>query len=344
MLNAVRRWFKTGVYCSLLAIFVAITSAHAGKTLEAVQARDMLRCGVNTGLAGFALADSKGKWHGLDVDFCRAVAAAVLGDPKKIEYIPLSSQQRFLALQSGEVDLLSRNTTWTLSRDASLGLSFVGVIFYDGQGFLVPKRFKLKNAKALSGAEICVVSGTTTELNVADYFRAKGLRFKPVVFDSYPESKTAFFNGRCQAYTADRSALAAILSADTPKPQDYEILPDVISKEPLAPAVRLGDDEWFAIVKWVLYALIQAEEKGINSANVIKMKKSRDPVVQRLLGVTGDFGKKLGLRNDWALQAIKAVGHYGQIYARNITPLGLKRAGQNSLWREGGLMYAMPVR
>jgi len=329
---------------TLLFFIAASSSAFAGKTLDAIKARGYIRCGVNTGLAGFSIADSKGKWAGLDVDFCKAVAAAVLGNASKVEYVPLSSQQRFTALQSGEIDLLSRNTTWTLTRDASLGLMFTGVTFYNGQGFMVPKKLGVKSVKELNGAEICVTTGTTTELNLADYFRLHGMKFKPVVYESLPELKTAFFNGRCQAFTTDRSGLASVRD-EAPNPGDYVILPEIISKEPLGPVVRRGDDEWFTIVKWMQYALLLAEEKGVTSSNVDQMKKSKDPVIQRLLGVSGDMGKKLRIDNDWAARAIKSVGNYGQIYERNITPLGLKRKGsQNALWNKGGLMYPMPIR
>jgi len=319
-------------------------AAQAGKTLDAIKARGSIKCGVNTGLAGFSIADSQGKWSGLDADFCKALAAGLLGDAAKVEFVPLSAQQRFTALQSGEVDVLSRNTTWTLSRDASLGLHYTGVTFYDGQGFMVPKSLGVKSAKELDGAEVCVQTGTTTELNLADYFRAHGMSFKPVVFESLEESKTAFFNGRCQAYTTDRSGLASIRSADAPKPDDYIILPEIISKEPLGPAVGRGDDAWFAFVKWMVYALIEAEEKGVTSKNIGQMKDSQDPTIQRLLGTSGDMGQKLGVGNDWAANAIKAVGNYGEVYERNIVPIGLQRDGANQLWTKGGLMYAIPLR
>jgi general L-amino acid transport system substrate-binding protein len=327
-----------------ISIVVLIGNAYAGKTLDAIKARGTIKCGVNTGLAGFAVADSQGNWTGLDAETCKALAAAVFGDAKKVEFVPLSAQQRFTALQSGEVDVLMRNTTWTLTRDASLGLHFAGVTFYDGQGFMVPKDLGVKSAKELNGAEICVQTGTTTELNLADYFRANGMSFKPVVFENLEESKTAFFNGRCQAYTTDRSGLASIRASDAPDASAYVILPETISKEPLGPVVRRGDDEWFAIVKWLVYALIEAEENGITSANVDQMKESKEPSVQRLLGASGDMGKTLGLDNAWAAQAIKAVGNYGELYARNVEPIGLPREGLNQLWTKGGLMYAMPIR
>ena len=332
--------------CLFLVLTMALlaSAAHAGKDLDAIVARGDVRCGVSTGLAGFSRPDSAGNWTGLDADYCRGLAAAVFGDGSKVVYVPLSNQQRFTALQSGEVDLLSRNTTWTLTRDASLGLVFAGVTFYDGQGFMVPADLGVQSASELDGAEVCVLAGTTTELNLADYFRANNMSFKPVVFEHLEEAKTAFFNGRCQVYTTDRSGLAAIISSDAPNPDDYLILPETISKEPLGPVVRRGDDAWFSIVKWLVYALIEAEEKGVTQANVASMMDSDDPVVQRLLGVSGDMGTKLGLSNDWAVQAIQAVGNYGEIYERNVVPIGLTRTGSNRLWTQGGLMYAMPLR
>lgn len=334
---------STGLLLGLLVLLFA-GAAHAGPTLDAIKTRGTIRCGVNTGLAGFSIADSQGRWSGLDADACKALAAAVLGDASKVQFVPLSAQQRFTALQSGEIDVLIRNTTWTLTRDASLGLNFAGVLFYDGQGFMVPKSLGVKSARELSGAEVCVQTGTTTELNLADYFRAHGMQFKPVVFESLEELKTAFFNGRCQVFTTDRSGLASIRAADAPKPDDFVILPETISKEPLGPVVRRGDDEWFAIVKWMVYALVEAEEKGVTSANVDHMKASKDPVIQRLLGTSGDMGTKLGLDNAWAVRMIKAVGNYGEMYGRNILPIGLQRDGTNALWTRGGLMYAMPLR
>ena len=320
--------------------------AMASATLDAIRKNGVVQCGVNTGLAGFSIADSTGKWTGLDVDICRAIAAAVFGDAEKVKYTPLNAQQRFTALQSGQIDILSRNTTLTLTRDASLGLHFVGVTYYDGQGFIVPKSVNVKSAKELGGAEICVQTGTTTELNLADYFRTNNLQFKPVVFESFEESKKAFFAGRCQAYTTDASGLAAIRAADAAKPDDFVILPEIISKEPLGPAVRRGDDQWFAISKWVIHALIEAEELGITSATADSMKQSKDPTVQRLLGVSGEMGAKLGLSNEWSYNAIKQVGNYGEIFDRNVGPktvLRLER-GLNAQWSKGGLMYGMPAR
>jgi general L-amino acid transport system substrate-binding protein len=329
-----------------LAAMAAAGGAQAGKTLDAIKERGQVACGVNVSLAGFSSADSQGNWSGLDVDICRAIAAAVVGDPKKVKWVPLNAQQRFTALQSGEIDVLSRNTTWTLTRDASLGLHFAAVTYYDGQGFMVPKKLKVTSAKQLKGAEICVQSGTTTEKNLNDYFKANNIRIKPVVFEGLEASIKAFFSGRCQAYTTDASGLASIRNKEASNPDDYVILPELISKEPLGPAVRRGDDEWYAIVKWTVFALLEAEEAGITQANVDQMKSSQDPVVQRVLGVSEDTGKLLGLDRDWAARAIKAVGNYGEIFERNVGPkstLKLPR-GANNLWSKGGLMYAPPIR
>lgn len=333
--------------CVAMLGAIAATPAHAGKTLDAIRQRGNIQCGVSTGVAGFSLADSQGRWSGFDVDFCRALAAATLGDANKVNFVPLNPQQRFSAIQAGEVDVLARNTTWTLSRDASLGLSFTGVTYYDGQGFLVPKKLKLSSAKQLKNAEICVQSGTTNEKNLADYFRSVGVKIKPVVFEGFEASFKAFFSGRCQAYTTDVSGLAGVRNKEAKNPDDYMILPEVISKEPLGPAVRRGDDEWFAIVRWVGFALIEAEENGITQANVDKLHaESKDPVIGRLLGTTEDSGKLLGLDRDWAYRSIKAVGNYGEIFSRNVGPesvLKLPR-GLNNLWNKGGILFAPPVR
>jgi general L-amino acid transport system substrate-binding protein len=335
-----------GAIGAMLAL--ASTPAIAGKDLDAIKARGALVCGVNTGLAGFSAADSQGKWSGLDVDYCRALAAAILGDPNKVRFNPLTAQQRFTALQSGEIDVLSRNTTWTLTRDASLGMHFVGVTFYDGQGFMVPKSLKVTSAKKLKGATVCVQSGTTTELNLTDFSRAHNLNLKPVVFEKQEASTGAYFSGRCQVFTTDASGLASIRSKEAPKPDDHIILPELISKEPLGPSVRRGDDDFFAIAKWVLNVLIEAEEFGITQANVDAQKKdSKSPGVMRLLGSgTEDTGKLLGLDKEWAYRAIKAVGNYGEIFERHVGPktsIGLPR-GTNNLWSNGGAMYAPPVR
>ena len=328
------------------ALFTLAAPAHAGKTLDAVKARGQLACGVSTGVIGFSAADSQGQWRGLDVDVCRALAAAVLGDPNKVRWVPLNSQQRFTAIQSGEVDVLSRNTTWSLTRDAALGLHFTAVTYYDGQGFMVAKKTKVTSARQLKNAEICVQSGTTTEKNLADWFRAQGIKVKPVVFDKFEPSIKAFFSGRCQAYTTDASALAFIRSKEAPNPDDYLVLPEIISKEPLGPAVRRGDDEWFAIVKWVVQALVEAEELGITQGKVDALRTSPDPAVQRFLGVGEDLGKSLGLDREWAARAVKAGGNYGEIFERNVgtgSPLKLPR-GLNAQWNKGGLMYGLPLR
>ena len=333
--------------CTTAVLGMATLPAQAGKTIDAIKARGQLVCGVNTGLAGFAAADSQGNWSGLDVDYCKAVAAALLGDASKVKYVPLNAQQRFTALQSGEIDLLSRNTTWTLTRDASLGMHFVGVTYYDGQGFMVPAKGKIKNAKQLKGATVCVQSGTTTEKNLTDFSRANNLAIKPVVFEKQEASTSAYFSGRCQAFTTDASGLASIRNKEAKVPADHLILPELISKEPLGPSVRRGDDEFFAVTKWVLFALLEAEEYGITQANVDAMKaKTDDPVIGRILGGTEDTGKLLGLDKDWAARAIKATGNYGEIFERNVgptSPLALPR-GINNLWNKGGIQYAPPIR
>ena len=332
---------------SLLALMGSVaTPAFAGKTLDAIKSRGMLNCGVNPSLPGFAAADSQGNWTGLDVDVCKAVAATVLNDAAKVKWTPLNATQRFAVLQAGEIDILSRNTTWTLNRDASLGLHFTGTTYYDGQGFMVNKKSKITSAKQLKGATVCVQSGTTTEKNLNDYSKVNKLGIKPVVFDTQEATNKAYFAGRCQAYTTDASGLASVRNKEATNPDDHVILPDLISKEPLGPSVRRGDDEFFAIVKWVVYALIEAEEYGITQANVDQMKSSADPVVQRILGTSEDTGKLLGLDKEWAYRAIKAVGNYGEMFERNVGPkstLKLPR-GLNNQWNKGGLMYAPPVR
>jgi general L-amino acid transport system substrate-binding protein len=322
------------------------SSAHAGKTLDAIKARGQVICGVNTGLAGFSAADSSGKWSGLDVDVCRAVAAATLGDPEKVKYVPLSAQARFTALQSGEIDVLSRNTTFSLTRDASLGLHSTVVTYYDGQGFMVPTKTKIKSAMQLKGQTVCVQSGTTTEKNLNDYAKANKLNIKTVVFEKVEAATGAYFSGRCVAYTTDASGLASVRNKEAKDPKEHLILPELVSKEPLGPMVRRGDDEWFAIVKWVIYGLIEAEEYGLKQSNIDEMKTSTDPVVQRILGTTEDTGKLLGLDKAWMANALKATGNYGEIFERNVGPnsaLGLPR-GVNNQWNKGGLMYAYPIR
>jgi general L-amino acid transport system substrate-binding protein len=314
--------------------------------LEAVKSKGHVQCGVNTGLPGFAVTDAKGNWTGMDVDICRAVAAASLGDANAVKYTPLTAKERFTALQSGEVDILSRNTTWTMGRDTSLGVNFAGVTYYDGQGFMVKKNLGVKDALELDGASICIQSGTTTELNLADFFRAHRLEYQPVVFDTADQVVKGFEANRCDALTSDQSQLYA-LRIKLADPDSAMVLPNVISKEPLGPLVRQGDDQWFNIVKWTLFALINAEELGVGSANVATMKEqSIVPNVKRLLGTEGDFGQPMGLSRDWAYQVIKQVGNYGEIFDRNVgkeTPLGIER-GLNGLWNQGGLQYAPPIR
>jgi len=327
----------------------AAGTAHAGKDLDAVKARGQLICGVSTGVAGFALADSQGKWTGLDVDVCRAVAAAILGDSEKVKYVPTTAQQRFTALQSGEVDMLSRTTTWTLTRDTALGFDFTGINYYDGQGFMVNKKLGVKSAKELNGATICVAPGTTTELNLADYFRANKMTFKPVVIEKVDEIRAAFFSGRCDVYTTDSSALAATRAANVPppaKPDDFVILPEIISKEPLAPAVRHGDNQFADIVRWTQYAMLEAEEYGITSKNVDEMLKSENPTIKRILGTTPGMGKALGVDEKWVYNIVKQVGNYGESFDRNVGPGSLLKIdrGLNKLWTQGGLQYGMPIR
>jgi general L-amino acid transport system substrate-binding protein len=324
-------------------------TAQAGKDLDTIKARGSVLCGVPTGTAGFARADSQGKWVGLDVDVCRAVAAVIFGDSEKVKYVPLTSQQRFTALQSGEVDVLSNNTTWTLTRDTALGLDFVGVTYYDGQGFMVNKKLGVKSAKELNGATVCVAPGTTTELNLADYFRANKMTFKPVVIEKADEIRAAFFAGRCDVYTTDRGALAVVRIANVPPPQtpdDYIVLPEIISKEPLGPVVRHGDNQFADIVRWTQFAMVEAEEHGITSKNVDEMLKSDNPSIKRILGVTPGMGKALGVDEKWVYNIVKQVGNYGESFDRNVgkdSPLKIER-GLNALWTQGGLQYSPPIR
>ena len=325
---------QTILASALAAVSLSLAApAFAGPVLDKVKANDVVVCGVNTAAPGFSNADSKGNWTGLDVDYCRALAAAVLGDANKVKFVPLNSPQRFSALQAGEVDVLARNTTWNLTRDASLGAVFVGTNYYDGQGFLVPKKLNVKSAKQLNGATICVQSGTSSEPSVADYFKSEA-------------TQGAFLSGRCQVYTTDMSDLAGARTK-APNPDDYVILPEVISKEPLGPSVRRGDNEWFQIARWVLNAFIEAEEKGITQANADELRKtSTDPNVKRLLGSGEDMGKLLGLDKDWSYRIVKQVGNYGESFERNLgpkTPLALPR-GINNQWTNGGILYAPPVR
>jgi general L-amino acid transport system substrate-binding protein len=324
-------------------------AAQAGKDLDAVKARGNLICGVNTGVAGFAQPDDKGKWTGLDVDVCRAAAAAIFGDSEKVKYVPTTAQQRFTALQSGEVDILSRNTTYTLTRDTALGLDFTGINYYDGQGFMVAKKLGVKSAKELNGATVCVQPGTTTELNLADYFRANKMTFKPVVIEKVEEIRAAFYAGRCDVYTTDASGLYSTRAANTPaplKPDDFIVLPEIISKEPLGPAVRQGDNQFADIVRWAFYAMVEAEEYGITSKNVDEMMKSENPTIKRILGVTPGMGKALGVDEKWVYNIVKQVGNYGESFERNVgmgSPLKIER-GLNAQWTKGGLQYSPPIR
>ena len=339
-----KKLFKLIAPVAVLAVAFAAQSASA-QTLKTVKDRGMLNCGSNGTLAGFGLPDAQGQWTGLDVDFCKAIAAAVLGDAKKVKFVPLSAKDRFTALQSGEVDILARNTTWTSSRDTSLGLNFVGVNYYDGQGFIVRKTLKVNSALELAGASVCVQQGTTTELNLSDYFRANNMQVKTVTFATANEAVKAYDAGRCDAYTTDASGLYAerLKLANS---ADHIVLPEIISKEPLGPAVRHGDDQWFDVAKWVLYAMINAEELNITQKNVDEMVKSTNPDVKRFVGTEGNYGEQLGLPKDWAVQIVKAVGNYGEVFDRNIganSPLKIER-GLNKLWNKGGIQYAPPVR
>ncbi|MFN0192345.1 MAG: amino acid ABC transporter substrate-binding protein [Aestuariivirga sp.] len=332
---------------------VAGAAAASAGTLDDVKTKGFLQCGVSQGLIGFSQADEQNNWSGMDVDFCKAVAAAIFNDATKVKYTPLSAKERFTALQSGEIDILSRNTTWTMSRDTSLGLKFAGVMYYDGQGFLVNKAKypDVKSALELSGAAVCTQTGTTTELNVADYFKANKMEYKVVAFEKNEEVLKAYEEGRCDVFTTDQSGLYAD-KLKFAKPDDHMVLPEIISKEPLGPVVRQGDDAWFNVVKWTYYALVNAEELGVTTANVTEMMTSSNPEIQRLLGVknadgsAAGFGTGLGLTEEWAAQIIKGVGNYGEIFDRNVGPnTGLKIArGKNALWRDGGLQYAPPIR
>lgn len=321
--------------------------ADAGETLDAVKARGVVRCGVSEGIAGFSATDASGRWHGLDVDFCRAVAAAVLGDPEKVAFVPLKASTRFPALQSRAVDLLLRNTTWTFLREAQMRVRFPGVLYYDGQQFMVPVGSAVTSAAGLAGKRICVEKGTTHGQHLAAYTAAHNMSVEPVVVDSAAGAAGALFSGKCLAYTSDGSQLAGERLRAPGGPQAYVILPETISREPLAPAVLRGDEEWFLIVRWVLFAQIVAEEYGVTRANVEQtVKETRDPDVRRLAGVDGGYGQALGLRDDWAVRAIAAVGNYGEMFERNLgrhSALGIER-GLNRLWSDGGLMFAPPLR
>ncbi|TCV96572.1 amino acid ABC transporter substrate-binding protein [Biostraticola tofi] len=327
-------------------LFAVANQAHAGATLDGIKKKGFVQCGISDGLPGFSYADASGKFTGLDVDVCRAVAAAVFGDATKVKYTPLTAKERFTALQSGEVDILSRNTTWTSSRDSSMGMVFAGVNYYDGIGFLTHNKAGLKSAKDLDGATVCLQAGTDTELNVADYFRANKMQYTPVTFDRADESAKALESGRCDTLATDQSGLYA-LRIQLGAPQDFVVLPEVISKEPLGPVVRRGDDDWFTIVKWSLYAMLNAEEMGVTSKNVDELAaKPHTPDMANLLGKEGHYGEELKLPNDWAVKIIKQVGNYSESFERNVgqgSELKIKR-GLNALWKDGGIQYAPPVR
>lgn len=330
------------VSCLALVLVLLTTGAWAQTTLETVKSRGKLVCGVNTGLAGFATVSADGKWRGFDVDYCRALAAAIFNDAEKVEYRPLTAQARFTALQSKEIDVLSRNTTWTLSRDASLGLNFTTILFYDGQGIMVPTKSKVKEVRSLDGATVCVQSGTTTELNLADYFRRLKIKFTPVVFETIEQTFGAYDSGRCDAVTSDISQLLA-QKTTLKQPGDHVVLGEVMSKEPLGPVVRHGDDQWLDIAKWVAYGLIQAEEFAITSQNVATFADNKDPNIRRFLGAEGGFGTMLGLSDDFMVRVIRLVGNYGELFERHLQPLNLAR-GVNTLWNNGGLLYTPPFR
>jgi general L-amino acid transport system substrate-binding protein len=327
------------------AAAVGFAGSADAQTLNTVKQRGSLNCGANAGLAGFGLPDAQGNWTGLDVDFCRAIAAAIFNDATKVKFVPLTAKDRFTALQSGEVDVLSRNTTWTISRDSSLGLNFGPINYFDGQGFLVRKSLKLNSALELNDAAVCVQQGTTTELNLADYFRANKMKLKTVTFANADETVKAYDAGRCDAFTTDASGLYAERLRLT-NPNDHVVLPEIISKEPLGPSTRKGDDQWTTIVRWVHYAMLNAEEAGVTKANVDDMMKSDNPDIKRLLGTEGKFGEGIGLTNDWGYRIIKLVGNYGEIFEKNVgagSPLKISR-GLNGLWNKGGLQYAPPIR
>ncbi len=330
---------------AIIAALMTMGGAYA-QTLDEVRARGYLNCGVNTGLAGFASPNEEGAWEGFDVDFCRALAAAIFDDPDAVRYRALTSQERFTALQSAEIDILSRNTTWTLTRDVSVGVDFIGVNYYDGQGFMVPTALEVESALELDGARICVQTGTTTELNLADFFRANGMTFETVVIQTAEESRRNYMAESCDAYTTDVSGLAAV-RVTLPEPNAHIILPEVISKEPLGPVVRQGDPQWTDLARWTLNALITAEELGVTSANVDDMREAAvNPNIRRLLGVEGDMGSQLGLDAAWAYRIIRHTGNYGEIFDRNIgtgSPLSLER-GLNGQWYDGGILYAPPLR
>ncbi len=329
-----------------LALAAGLTAqAASAQTLKTIKDRGQLSCGVSQGLPGFSTPDDKGNWTGIDVDICRAIAAAIFNDPSKIKFVPLSAKDRFTALQSGEIDVLSRNTTWTLSRDTSLGANFTGVTYYDGQGFMVKKSLKVNSALELNSASVCVQQGTTTEQNLADYFKGNNMKYEVIAFGTNDEAVKAYESGRCDVFTTDVSGLYAdrLKLANV---ADHVVLPEVISKEPLGPMVRHGDDQWFDIVKWTLFAMVTAEELGITQKNVDEMAKSEKPEVKRAVGTDGNLGEQLGLTKDWLVRIVKAVGNYGESFERNVgagSKLGIAR-GLNQLWSKGGIQYAPPIR
>jgi general L-amino acid transport system substrate-binding protein len=332
-------------FALVVAIAVGAYGAAQAAVLDQVKAKGFVQCGVSQGLPGFSNPDDKGAWTGLDVDVCRAIAAAIFDDPSKVKYTPLSAKDRFTALQSGEIDVLSRNTTWTLDRDTKMGLNFTAVTYFDGQGFMVKKALKVNSALELSGATVCTQTGTTTELNVADFFRANKMKYEVVAFATADETIKAYETGRCDVFTSDVSQLYA-QRLKVAKPDDHVILREVISKEPLGPMVRQGDEQWFDVVRWTVFALVNAEELGVTAKNVGEMLKSTNPEVKRLLGTEGALGQGLGLTNDWAARIVRHVGNYGEIYDRNVGPgsrLNIER-GLNKLWSKGGIMYAPPIR
>lgn len=325
--------------------FLMTASLAQAATLDNVKKKGFLQCGVSQGLPGFSAPDDKGAWTGLDVDYCRAISAAIFGDAAKVKFTPLSAKERFTALQSGEIDILARNTSWSLVRDTQLALDFVGPLYYDGQGFMVPKKLKVTSAKKLNGATVCVILGTTTELNIADFFRAQGMKYKLVTFEKNDEVVAAYEAGRCDTFSTDQSGLYSN-RLKLKKPDDHMILPEMISKEPLAPAIRHGDNAWGDVARWVLYTMLEAEELGVTSANVDQMKTSKNPSILRLLGVDGDSGKSLGLPADFGYKIVKQVGNYAEVFERNVgekSPLKIKR-GLNALYSAGGLQYPMPNR
>ena len=337
--------FVAAALAAGIGIALSATGASAQATLAQVKQRGILNCGSNTGLAGFGVPDAQGNWKGLDVDLCRAISATIFNDPNKVKFIPLSAKDRFTALQSGEVDVLVRNSTWTMTRDASLGLLFTGVNYYDGQGFLVRKKLGVNSALQLNGASVCTQQGTTTELNLADYFRANNLKYEVVAFATSDETVKAYDAGRCDAFTTDASGLYAE-RLKLANPDEHLVLPEIISKEPLGPSVRNNDPQWFNLVKWTHFAMLNAEELGVTQANVEQQLKSDNPEIKRLLGTEGKFGEQVGLTPDWVVRIVKHVGNYGESFERNVGQGSLLKIarGQNGLWTKGGLQYAPPVR